>query len=71
MCGPDLAYFVAGTREFEAYWRDLQWAQDYARFNHDVMMARFKRIVEKHLAGGKPTKPLFLLEVNCHHKPKG
>lgn len=62
---PDLAYFVAGTPEFAGYWRDLQWAQDYARFNRDVMMARFKRIVEKHLAGGKPTKPL--LEVNCHH----
>lgn len=62
---PDLAYFVAGTPEFRAYWRDLQWAQNYARVNRDVMMARFKRIVEKHLAGGKPTKPL--LEVNCHH----
>ncbi|NEP46018.1 MAG: RtcB family protein, partial [Okeania sp. SIO2H7] len=61
----DLAYFVTGTEEFKAYWHDLQWAQDYARFNRDVMMARFKRIVEKHLAGGKPTKPL--LEVNCHH----
>ncbi|AFZ17476.1 RtcB family protein [Allocoleopsis franciscana] len=62
---PDLAYFVAGTPEFQAYWRDLQWAQNYARVNRDVMMARFKRIVEKHLAGGKPTKAL--LEVNCHH----
>ena len=62
---PDLAYFVAGTPEFRAYWQDLQWAQNYARVNRDVMMARFKRIVEKHLAGGKPTKPL--LEVNCHH----
>jgi tRNA-splicing ligase RtcB (3'-phosphate/5'-hydroxy nucleic acid ligase) len=62
---PDLAYFVAGTPEFAAYWRDLQWAQDYARYNRDVMMARFKRIVEKHLVGGKPTKPL--LSVNCHH----
>jgi tRNA-splicing ligase RtcB len=28
-------------------------------------MARFKRIVETYLAGGKPTKPL--LSVNCHH----
>ncbi len=28
-------------------------------------MARFKRIIEKHLTGGKPTRPL--LEVNCHH----
>lgn len=61
----DLAYFVKGTPEFAAYWRDLQWAQDYARFNRDVMMDRFKTIVEKHLAGGKPTKPL--LSVNCHH----
>jgi tRNA-splicing ligase RtcB len=43
----------------------LQWAQNYARFNRDVMMERFKRIVEKHLAGGKQTKPL--LSVNCHH----
>jgi tRNA-splicing ligase RtcB len=62
---PDLAYFVAGTPEFAAYWHDLQWAQDYARYNRDVMMARFKRIVEQAIAGGKPTKPL--LEVNCHH----
>ena len=62
---PDLAYFVLGTQEFAAYWRDLQWAQDYARFNRDIMMARFQRIVEKHLAGGKPTKPI--LSVNCHH----
>ncbi len=62
---PDLAYFVGGTPEFQAYWRDLQWAQNYARVNRDVMMARFKRIIEKHLAGGKPTKSL--LEVNCHH----
>jgi tRNA-splicing ligase RtcB len=62
---PDLAYFVAGTPEFAAYWRDLQWAQNYARHNRDVMMNRFKHIVEKHLAGGKLTKPL--LSVNCHH----
>jgi tRNA-splicing ligase RtcB (3'-phosphate/5'-hydroxy nucleic acid ligase) len=62
---PDLAYFVTGTAEFQAYWHDLQWAQNYARVNRDVMMGRFKRIVEKHLAGGKATKPL--LQVNCHH----
>ena len=62
---PDLAYFTANTDEFEAYWHDLQWAQNYARVNRDVMMERVKRIVEQHLAGGKPTKPL--LSVNCHH----
>src|SRR5579883_1576127 len=53
---PDLAYFVAGTPEFQTYWHDLQWAQNYARFNREVMMVRFKRIIEKHLAGGKATK---------------
>ncbi len=62
---PDLAYFVAQTPQFQAYWYDLQWAQNYARFNREIMMARFKRIVEKFVAGGKSTKPL--LEVNCHH----
>ena len=62
---PDLAYFVAGTPEFAAYWRDLQWAQDYARFNRDVMMNRFKKAVEKLVTGGKTIKPV--LSVNCHH----
>jgi tRNA-splicing ligase RtcB (3'-phosphate/5'-hydroxy nucleic acid ligase) len=62
---PDLAHFVAGTPEFAAYWHDLQWAQDYARYNREMMMARVKRVVEQHLAGGKDTKPL--LTVNCHH----
>ncbi len=62
---PDLAYFVEGTEAFAAYWRDLQWAQAYAKYNRDVMMARFKAIVERYATGGKPTKPL--LSVNCHH----
>jgi tRNA-splicing ligase RtcB (3'-phosphate/5'-hydroxy nucleic acid ligase) len=62
---PDLAYFVGNSPAFDAYWHDLQWAQNYAHFNRDVMLARFKKIVEKHLAGGKTTKAL--LEVNCHH----
>ncbi|MGI0493832.1 RtcB family protein [Alkalinema pantanalense CENA528] len=62
---PELAYFVEGTPEFAAYWRDLQWAQQYAQYNRDVMMARFKQIMERHMAGGKPFKPT--LSVNCHH----
>src|SRR5436190_20493671 len=27
---PDLAYFIQGTPEFAAYWKDLKWAQTYA-----------------------------------------
>lgn len=30
---PDLAYFIQGTPEFEAYWKDLKWAQTYAMKN--------------------------------------
>jgi tRNA-splicing ligase RtcB (3'-phosphate/5'-hydroxy nucleic acid ligase) len=62
---PDLVAFMAGTPEFEAYWHDLQWAQSYALYNREVMMARFKQVVAQHLTGGKPIKPL--LTVNCHH----
>ncbi|ERN42029.1 tRNA-splicing ligase RtcB [Rubidibacter lacunae KORDI 51-2] len=62
---PDLAHFVRGTPEFAAYWRDLQWAQDYARYNRRVMLDRCRRVMELHLSGGKPVTPL--LAVNCHH----
>lgn len=62
---PELAYFVQGTPEFAAYWHDLQWAQNYARHNRDVMMVRSKRILEQHLAAGEPFTPS--LQVNCHH----
>ena len=62
---PDLAYFVEGTAEFAAYWRDLQWAQQYALYNREVMMARLQQTIAKHLSGGKSFKPL--MAVNCHH----
>ncbi len=61
----DLAYFVTNTPEFDAYWRDLQWAQSYAKINRDVMMSRFMRVIEQHLNGGKKMKPLR--SIDCHH----
>lgn len=65
LADPDLAYFVVQSQQFHAYWRDLQWAQQYAFVNREIMMARFKQVVEKNLGGGKKTKSL--LAVNCHH----
>jgi tRNA-splicing ligase RtcB (3'-phosphate/5'-hydroxy nucleic acid ligase) len=62
---PDLAYFVTGTPAFAAYWRDLQWCQDYARANREIMMARLIKIMEQHLNGGKKLKPKLV--INCHH----
>ena len=60
---PDLAYFTQGTREYEAYLRDLHWAQDYARANRDLMMRRVLRQVGFVL----DIAPVAELSVNCHH----
>src|SRR6266511_1547367 len=42
---PDLGYFAQGTPEYDAYLRDLLWAQDYAATNRQVMMSRVLRQV--------------------------
>jgi RNA-splicing ligase RtcB len=59
---PDLAYFVEGTTEFEAYITDMLWAQDYARGNRDLMMDRALREVVAFVGAGRETQ-----RVNCHH----
>jgi len=41
----DLAVFLAGTPQMDAYLRDLYWAQDYAARNRAVMMALFQQVV--------------------------
>ncbi|HEX3540366.1 MAG TPA: RtcB family protein [Acidimicrobiales bacterium] len=59
---PNLAYFVQGTPEFEAYIADMLWAQDYARANRDQMMDRAMREVFAFLGFGRETQ-----RINCHH----
>ena len=59
---PDLAVFFAGTPPFEAYRRDLAWAQDYARLNRALMMLR----VEDALCARWP-RIAFEEEISCHH----
>src|ERR1043165_3613219 len=44
---PDLAYFISGTPEFQAYWKDLKWAQGYAMKNREIMMARLLKVFNK------------------------
>ncbi|MEM9190502.1 MAG: RtcB family protein [Myxococcota bacterium] len=59
---PDLAVFLAGTREMEAYRRDLYWAQTYARENRIVMLKLYQDVLKKlfpKVAFGQP--------VMCHH----
>jgi tRNA-splicing ligase RtcB len=60
---PDLAYFAAGTPDYDAYLRDLLWAQDYAIVNREVMMERVLRQVGLVLG----LEPKAELSVNCHH----
>ena len=62
----DLAYFPQGTDEFDAYLRDLNWAQVYARLNRDEMMDRCLAAVAQWVGSDEGT-----IEVeerfDCHH----
>ena len=53
---PDLAYFMEGTPEFDAYIADMLWAQDYARANRDQMMDNAMREVFAFLGFGRETQ---------------
>ncbi|MFD3688321.1 RtcB family protein [Nocardiopsis sp. NPDC058631] len=58
----DLAVFVTGTPEMDAYRRDLFWAQDYARRNRDVMMGLACRTLVEQIPGAR-----FEQWISCHH----
>jgi tRNA-splicing ligase RtcB len=59
----DLAVFLAGTPEMDAYRADLYWAQEYARLNRMVMMALVKAAFTRGM--GRPVA--FGEEISCHH----
>jgi RNA-splicing ligase RtcB len=58
----DLAYFLEGTPEFDAYIADMRWAQDYARANRDRMMDAAMAEVLGFVGTGHETR-----RINCHH----
>ena len=59
---PDLAVFLAGTPAFDAYRRDLYWAQEYAALNRALMLERLEAVVRRSF-------PHVLCEppISCHH----
>jgi tRNA-splicing ligase RtcB (3'-phosphate/5'-hydroxy nucleic acid ligase) len=59
----DLAYLQEGTRHFDRYLAELQWAQEFARQNRREMMRRVVNAFTEWVDG--PVEPE--LEVNCHH----
>ena len=61
----DLAYFPEHTDHFNDYVEAVEWAQDYARHNRDLMMEQIIGAVR-----GTGQLPLFSAElkaINCHH----
>ena len=62
---PALAYFIQGTDEFKAYWHDLDWAQQYAMKNREIMMARLLRSFNRMFNDQQEWDPE--ITVNCHH----
>jgi tRNA-splicing ligase RtcB len=62
---PDLAYFIEGTPEFTAYWKDLEWAQAYAMKNREIMMSRLLTQFNRMFNQDQAFRPEVV--VNCHH----
>jgi tRNA-splicing ligase RtcB (3'-phosphate/5'-hydroxy nucleic acid ligase) len=60
---PELAWLQQGSDEFDAYIRDLGWAQAYARENRRQLLAATHRALERTL--GREVTATD--EVNCHH----
>lgn len=62
----NLAYLSEGTQHFQDYWFSLNWAQDYARHNREIMM---KYVIGALSKCGLPDAKLWTKEVavNCHH----
>ncbi|MCY4727569.1 RtcB family protein [Nocardioides sp. STR2] len=59
----DLAYLTEGTDEFDAYIREMRWAQTYALLNREEMMDR----VEREFAAWVDGDVERVEEINCHH----
>jgi len=60
----DLAYFEEGSRHFDDYVEAVEWAQDFARHNRELMMLAVVAAARKVL--GRPFEA-SLEAVNCHH----
>src|SRR5262245_30301760 len=58
----DLAVFLAGTKVFDAYRRDLFWAQEYARFNRQMMLHLLEAVMRTFWP-----RATFADPISCHH----
>jgi tRNA-splicing ligase RtcB len=58
----DLGVFLAGTSVFDDYRRDLYWAQEYARFNRQMMLHLLEDVVRRFWP-----RVTFADAISCHH----
>jgi tRNA-splicing ligase RtcB len=64
----DLAYLRDGHPAFDAYLRELNWAQQFAFMNRNEMMDRVLTELTAAVSGAVlPQEPLELQRINCHH----
>ncbi len=61
----DLAYLAEGSQHFADYVEAVEWAQDYARANRELMMASVIQALRT--VPGLPPFEAWLEAVNCHH----
>jgi tRNA-splicing ligase RtcB len=61
----DLAYFPEHTEHFENYFEAVEWAQDYARANRDLMMEQIVRAARD--SGEVSEFDAKVKAINCHH----
>ena len=65
---PDLAYLVEGTPEFQAYIRDLLWAQEFALVNREEMMDRvMTELSYLFYKENGHQQEIELERIQCHH----
>ena len=61
----DLAYFPEHTKNFDDYIEAVEWAQDYARWNRDLMMEQVVGAVRN--CGEAAPFNAAVKAINCHH----
>lgn len=61
----DLAYLPEGTKHFDDYVRAVGWAQEFARWNRELMMENMIRSVRE--SGEVPPFQMSAQAINCHH----
>ncbi len=63
----DLAYLPEGSDHFKQYVEAVEWAQEYARINREVMMARVIAAVRSEMSELIGKFETHAQAVNCHH----